>query len=77
MVSTLKSADVMLDNPPEDSISHLAFSPVSNHLAVSSWDSKVRIYEVDPITGKNGGKSMFGFDGPVLSTAWSDVCIFI
>lgn len=64
--------DITLNNPPEDSISDLSFSPVSNHLAVASWDSKVRIYEVNAQGGE--GKAMYDHQGPVLSTHWSSVC---
>ncbi|TPX14441.1 uncharacterized protein E0L32_005405 [Thyridium curvatum] len=44
--------DVAVGNPPEDSISDLAFNPnpadQKDFLAVSSWDKKVRIYEILP-----------------------------
>ncbi|KAJ5789842.1 uncharacterized protein N7518_006853 [Penicillium psychrosexuale] len=56
--------------PPEDSISELAWSPIANHLAVSSWDHNVRIYDVTRSV-KGEGKAMFSFGGPVLSCAWS------
>lgn len=65
------SKDIALNNPPEDSISHLAFSPVSNHLAVASWDKKVRIYEVNGQGGE--GKALFEHEAPVLSCDWSKV----
>lgn len=67
------SKDIQLLNPPEDSISGLAWSPVANYLAVSSWDSKVRIYDV--IQNKEGtGVAVIDFQGPVLSCDWSKVC---
>lgn len=62
--------DVPVNNPPEDSISDLRFSPASEHLAVASWDKKVRIYEIDG-QGQSQGKALFDFEGPVLSCAWS------
>lgn len=65
------SKDITLNNPPEDSISHLSFSPVSNHLAVASWDKKVRIYEVNAQGGE--GKALFEHEAPVLSVDWSKV----
>lgn len=65
------SKDIALNNPPEDSISHIAFSPVSNHLAVASWDKKVRIYEVNAQGGE--GKALFEHEAPVLSCDWSKV----
>lgn len=67
------SKDIPLNNPPEDSISDLAFSPVSEHLAVASWDKKVRIYEILS-SGQSEGRALFEFEGPVLSCHWSKVC---
>ncbi|KAI9829757.1 MAG: RNA export factor gle2 [Sarea resinae] len=64
------SKDVALNSPPEDSISDLAFSPMSEHLAVASWDKKVRIYEINQ-TGGSEGKALFDHEGPVLSCCWS------
>lgn len=66
------SKDVQLNQGPEDSISDLAFSPMSEHLAVASWDKKVRIYEANESGGE--GKALFEFEGPVLSCDWSMVC---
>ncbi|PSS27381.1 hypothetical protein M430DRAFT_38162 [Amorphotheca resinae ATCC 22711] len=64
------SKDVALNNPPEDSISDIAFSTQSQHLAVASWDKKVRIYEISP-TGGSEGKAFFDHEAPVLSCHWS------
>ncbi|CAG8949817.1 hypothetical protein HYFRA_00004141 [Hymenoscyphus fraxineus] len=61
--------DIALNSPPEDSIADLSFSPVSNHLAVASWDNKVRIYEINAQGGE--GKAAFDHQGPVLSCHWS------
>ena len=66
------SKDITLSSPPEDSISDLCFSPASNHLAVSSWDNKVRVYEIAQ-SGASEGKAMFEHQGPVLSCHWSGV----
>jgi mRNA export factor len=66
------SKDIQLNQGPEDSISDLSFSPQSEHLAVSSWDKKVRIYEVNESGGE--GKALFEHEGPVLSCDWSKVC---
>ena len=68
------SKDVLLNQGPEDSISDLAFSPRSEHLAVSSWDKKVRIYEVNESGGE--GKALFEHEAPVLSCDWPKVCFF-
>lgn len=66
------SKDVTLNHPPEDSISDLRFSPTSDHLAVASWDKKVRIYEIND-QGQSEGKALFEHEGPVLNCAWSPV----
>ena len=66
------SKDVLLENPPEDSISDVSFSSQSDHLAVASWDNKVRIYEITP-DGKSQPRAMFEHEGPVLSCHWSKV----
>ena len=67
------SKDVALNQPPEDSISDLQFSPTGDFLAVSSWDKKVRIYQVSE-QGQSEGKAAIDFDAPVLTCAWSEVC---
>lgn len=36
--------DVEVADPPGDSISSLAFSPIQDYLAVGSWDNNVRVY---------------------------------
>jgi WD40 repeat protein len=64
--------DVTLSSPPDDSISDLSWSPFANHLAVASWDSKVRIYDVTQ-NSAGIGKAVINFEGPVLSCAWSKV----
>ena len=66
------SKDVALSDPPEDGISDISFSPQSEHLAVSSWDKKVRIYEINA-QGGSQGKALFEHEGPVLSCCWSKV----
>lgn len=63
--------DITINNPPEDSVSDLAFLSQQDLLAVLSWDNKVRIYEIDANSGNNQGRAMFEHDGPVLSTRWS------
>lgn len=74
-VGDLKS-DVALSNPPEDSISDLAFSPAQNQtsdfLAVASWDKKVRIYEIAG-NGQSEGRHAYEHDGPVLNCDFSKV----
>lgn len=63
--------DILLNNGPEDTVTDLAFSPQLNLLAASSWDKKVRIYEIDPNSGNNQGRALFEHDGPVFSARWS------
>lgn len=64
------SKDVQVSDPPTDSISDLAFSPASDHLAVSSWDNKVRIYEIDQ-NGQSKGVAYFEHQGPALNVCWT------
>ena len=64
--------DVPVSNPPEDTVSDLAFSPSQDILAVSSWDKKVRIYQIAP-NGSSEGKHMYEHDAPVLSVDFSKV----
>lgn len=68
------SKDVQVQNPPEDSVSELRFSPQTDHLAVASWDKKVRIYEISS-TGESKGVAMLDHEGPALNCCWSGVCI--
>ncbi|KAF2086154.1 WD40 repeat-like protein [Saccharata proteae CBS 121410] len=66
------SKDVELKMPPgTDSVSHIQFSPVADHIAVASWDNAVRIYEIDP-QGNSQGKAEIKMDGPALSTCFSN-----
>ena len=66
------SKDVPLSAPPDDSVSDIAFSPQSEHLAVASWDKKVRIYEINA-AGQSEGKALFEHEAPVLNCCWSPV----
>ena len=70
------SKDIELANGPGDSISDITWSPQSNHLAVASWDQKVRIYEVSQI-GSGQGRALIDFEGAVLSCDWSKVCALV
>ena len=66
------SKDVALTSPPDDSISAIKFSPQTEHIAVASWDKKVRIYEINS-QGQSEGKAMFEAEGPIFDVAWSQV----
>jgi mRNA export factor len=64
--------DIELADGPSDTVAALAFSPAANHLAVASWDSKLRIYDLTQSpTGQ--GKALISFDGPVLNCEWLKV----
>ncbi|KAF8002304.1 mRNA export factor [Metschnikowia aff. pulcherrima] len=63
--------DITVNNGPEDTVTDLAFSPQQDLLAVSSWDKKVRIYEIDPNSGQSQGRALFEHDGPVFSARWT------
>ncbi|KIJ52368.1 hypothetical protein M422DRAFT_222885 [Sphaerobolus stellatus SS14] len=62
--------DTEVSDPPTDSISCIAWSPVADYLAVGSWDCNVRIYEVAP-NGQTQGKAMYTHEGPVLDVCWT------
>ena len=67
--------DVALSDPPTDSISDLVFSPAANgpaFLAISSWDNKVRIYEIAQ-NGQSQGRHAFEHSQPVLGVDFSKV----
>jgi mRNA export factor len=70
------SKDVTLSQPPDDSVSDLSFSPTADYLAVASWDSKLRIYEVNE-QGQSQGKAEIPFDKSVLSCSWSHVSLTV
>ncbi|TFK75084.1 WD40 repeat-like protein [Pluteus cervinus] len=70
--SNTADKDVEVSNPPDDSISSLAFSPQADYLAVGSWDNSVRLYAVAPGTGQTQGKAMYQHQGPALSVCWSN-----
>jgi len=77
-IGDLKS-DVEVSNPPTDSISDIAFNPnpadAKDFLAVTSWDKKVRIYEVAS-NGATEGKIAIDHDAPVLSCDFFKVCFW-
>eukprot|EP01114_Cavostelium_apophysatum_P017838 TRINITY_DN5388_c0_g1_i1.p1 TRINITY_DN5388_c0_g1~~TRINITY_DN5388_c0_g1_i1.p1 ORF type:complete len:337 (+),score=51.44 TRINITY_DN5388_c0_g1_i1:271-1281(+) len=65
--------DHELNQPPNDSISSLSFSPKGNFLVAGSWDNQVRCWELQ--SGYGGVQSMpkaaTSHDAPVLCTSWS------
>lgn len=67
--------DVLLTNPPADTVQALSFSPEAlfpkSFLVSGSWDSEVRCWEVQSSNGSSSGVGMIKHDGPVLDVAWS------
>lgn len=62
--------DIIISNPADDSISDIGFSPQQDFMfSVSSWDSKVRIWDVQ--NGVPQGRAQYDHAGPVLCTRWS------
>ncbi|CAL1698912.1 unnamed protein product [Somion occarium] len=60
---------IELSSPPFDSISLVRFSPTNpSHLLVSSWDTTVRLYDVDA----NEQKSKFDHRAAVLTCCFAD-----
>lgn len=57
-----------LENPPSDCVQSVKFSPSPNthHLLAASWDSSVRLYDVD----SNTLKSKYNHTAPVLDCAF-------
>ncbi|CCK69454.1 RNA export factor GLE2 KNAG_0C03490 [Huiozyma naganishii CBS 8797] len=63
--------DIVIQNPADDSVSDIAFSPQQDFMfSVSSWDGKVRIWDVQ--SGTAQGRSQYEHAAPVLSTRWSN-----
>ena len=73
--------DANVINPqdqPGDTVSSLSWIPNTQYryLAASSWDSKIRLYEL-AVQGYQKGlglKSTFNIDDPALCTGWSEDC---
>jgi WD40 repeat protein len=68
--------DVEVQQPPSDGITDLAFNPnqssQQDFLAVSSWDKKVRLYEVTA-QGQAQPRHAYDHEGPVFSVDWFKV----
>lgn len=69
---TVAQADTVLPADAVDTISSVSWSPTANHLAVASWDGKVRIYDVAPDPSARAA-AMLSVDSPVLSCDWAKV----
>jgi len=73
--------DANVVNPqdqPGDTVSSLSWIPNTQYryLAASSWDSKIRLYELAAQGNQKGLglKSTFNIDDPALCTGWSEDC---
>eukprot|EP00171_Calliarthron_tuberculosum_P010947 IDg10947t1 len=66
--------DVLLSNPPNDTVQSLKFSPAAlapkMFLVSGSWDNEVRCWSVES-NGNSAPVNMFKHDAPVLDVAWS------
>lgn len=70
------SNEFKLNQPPEDGISSVKFSPnTSQFLLVSSWDNSVRLYDVPA----NTMRLKYQHTGAVLDCAFyvSILCLFV
>lgn len=66
--------DVLLTEPPSDTVQALSFSPETlapkSFLVSASWDKEVRCWDVQS-NGSSSPVGMIKHDGPVLDVAWS------
>uniref|UniRef100_A0A2S2QJG3 mRNA export factor n=1 Tax=Sipha flava TaxID=143950 RepID=A0A2S2QJG3_9HEMI len=72
IVSTSKS--VMLPQPPDDSVSSMAFSPseaTQNLIVAGSWDNTVRCWELKP-SGHGVPRALQSMTMPILDVCWND-----
>jgi mRNA export factor len=67
---SLAAKDFEVGQSPTDGISALAFSSQADMLAASSWDSKTRIYQVQP-NGSTTQKAEVRHEQPALDCSWS------
>lgn len=66
--------DFECPHPPNDGISSVSWSKQALHLAVSSWDNTVRVYDVAHQGGsvtRANPVALSQSDAPVLCSAWS------
>ena len=59
----LDNKDIVFPTGPEDTISALRWSPVSNHLAAACWDGKVYIYDANNSTSTDSIKGVAAITG--------------
>ncbi|XP_052198725.1 mitotic checkpoint protein BUB3.3 isoform X2 [Diospyros lotus] len=69
------------ESPIQDAVSRLRFAPKSNNLLISSWDSSLRLYDVDSLTLRVEARCEAALcdccfqDESIAFTAGSDCCI--
>lgn len=63
----------LIDNTIGDTVSCMKWGPNSNYLAASSWDGKVRVWEIKENFGNIAGQMMTSIDmgEPVLNISWN------
>ena len=61
--------DYEVQQPPEDSISSLSFSPNANYIVASSWNNAIRCWEVQD-NGNTIARAEQQHSGPVLDCCW-------
>jgi mRNA export factor len=69
-ITPTEPKDVELQQVQPDAVSSLAWSPSADLLAVASWNSEVRVFEVGA-GGQNQGRAQYAHEGPVLCVQWS------
>ena len=65
--------DIEIVDQPQDSVSSLKWSPKANFLAASSWDNKVRVWQVEN-NGHNKPVTATTLEAPLLDCCWTGVC---
>jgi mRNA export factor len=74
--TTPQAKDIELSLPPGDrldGVSCLAFSPKANFVVATSWDSKIRCWEIQSSFSNlaAAGKAVTNGDAPLLSCSWT------
>lgn len=65
--------DTPINQPPDDAISCIKFSPASipqTYLIASSWNNEIRCWEIQS-QGQSNPKAVQKHDAPILSCCWS------
>lgn len=67
--------EFQLDNAPSDCIQSVKFGDNNQHLIAASWDSTVRLYDIE----KRGMRAKYSHTAPVLDCSFqvSNVDVFV